>query len=826
MAKLINYKIQNFQVLIGDLDITSLIVRIELSRPIHELRQWLTWTGELELSWVLSSGITESQINQFTNPSYFRPFQKQCRLSIIGATVCIFYLEDYIYDPVTKIGKSKIVQILDIPKSRPAKEVLKQLSDFGTKLGTVITNLLNYAFENSSIPTPSFVFNPNNHTGTYDDRLTSRDPIKDAQDLSSKNYRWLYVDTLNRIADVQGDPNGNLNIFARPLSQVEISPVYDHVHFAANQFIITGTKKQIKKEEFGGYQIVFKTEEDKDTFDQEGRQLKLVTYTFKKKWEIFPELSTTTTTINGKTQLQITDTSDIVYERKVIEYYYWNVNPPYPTLETFRPVNPIGGVTDTSAAIPQIYTFANKWKQGDLVATVTTIQRIGGALYPVNVGTPQREFDTGLRFFQQIIETPYCKITYQCKGLVDIQLSGTTNIVPDDSPVLIGSEPITGGRIDPDGTVPGQTNKKGQTLEFTTQLPLENRNEKPDLDLEEITLTGKANFSPVGWTPVRNDPYVEEIGFIPDQFHADQLAYQIGWRECRRRDSWYVQMPVPNEWLSVGCRPLQNCVINNLVLQIDEEIISIENEEMKYAFTGNTIGFAASPVPEPPEETPFVPGQAITLTSSQSYVLVTNSEINIQFSVFGGSAPYTYSQTGLLAELNLSSSGLLTGTPLTPGINTVNLTVNDSASNSLTIPITIVIVADKPATVPVLGNSELEDGCINDGSVEIIVNILDGSVTDANLGDSVVFSPVTDGGITDAVVVFTASSDLSDGFVADATVIAQTTLTDGTRTDHNFTTQPSVTTGLSDGTRTDHATTQPSTTSGTTDGTRTDGSQG
>jgi hypothetical protein len=49
-----------------------------------------------------------------------------------------------------------------------------------------------------------------------------------------------------------------------------------------------------------------------------------------------------------------------------------------------------------------------------------------------------------------------------------------------------------------------------------------------------------------------------------------------------------------------------------------------------------------------------------------------------QFSAANGTAPYTWSSTTLPPGLSLSSSGLLTGTPTTPGTYTITVTCTDS----------------------------------------------------------------------------------------------------------------------------------------------------
>ncbi|HYU86557.1 MAG TPA: putative Ig domain-containing protein, partial [Kribbellaceae bacterium] len=58
----------------------------------------------------------------------------------------------------------------------------------------------------------------------------------------------------------------------------------------------------------------------------------------------------------------------------------------------------------------------------------------------------------------------------------------------------------------------------------------------------------------------------------------------------------------------------------------------------------------------------------------------------LQLQASGGTAPYTFSATGLAAGLSISTGGLITGTPTTTGTYTVTATATDSlgASGSTT----------------------------------------------------------------------------------------------------------------------------------------------
>ena len=119
----LDYSVLPFQVFIGDLEITELIDRFEISRPIPEQGNTLTWTGAFNI-YFNPEFVTESQIDPVTNPAYFRPYQKQCIFSIMGFIVCRFYIERYVYDSQEKTGEASIYQILDIANSdEPSDEI-------------------------------------------------------------------------------------------------------------------------------------------------------------------------------------------------------------------------------------------------------------------------------------------------------------------------------------------------------------------------------------------------------------------------------------------------------------------------------------------------------------------------------------------------------------------------------------------------------------------------------------------------------------------------------------------------------------------------------
>ena len=114
----------------------------------------------------------------------------------------------------------------------------------------------------------------------------------------------------------------------------------------------------------------------------------------------------------------------------------------------------------------------------------------------------------------------------------------------------------------------------------------------------------------------------------------------------------------------------------------------------------------------------------------------------------GGTAPYTWSVTSgsLPAGLSLSSAGVISGTPTTPGSSTFTVQVTDSLSATATKSLTITInpanvsLAAGTATAPSGGSATLTVPIVNDvaSGDTILVGILSGNagVTVASVTDT------------------------------------------------------------------------------------------
>jgi hypothetical protein len=102
-----------------------------------------------------------------------------------------------------------------------------------------------------------------------------------------------------------------------------------------------------------------------------------------------------------------------------------------------------------------------------------------------------------------------------------------------------------------------------------------------------------------------------------------------------------------------------------------------------------------------------------TVNNPGSQSTVVGTSVSLQLSASGGTAPYTWSATGLPAGLSISSSGLISGSPTTAGSYSVTATATDSASKtgSATFGWTVTTSGGGGCTAAqLLGNPGFETG--------------------------------------------------------------------------------------------------------------------
>lgn len=688
---MLDYSLPEFSFTIGSFDVSDYVDSITLTQPLAEINRTLSTTAEFSISYnlqAIQTGLTEADFSPLETPSRWRPAQQLVTLSLNGYTAFVGYIESYVYDAQSRTGEGTLHQVLDLAQqgNRSNEELEIELGEFGAPIQSVVQGLLTKAYEGAAF-TP--VIQLSALTGDIDGRITTKDPIEDAQRLASTNWQWLYVDVQNRIRTVSGDPRTQSIVFVRGPSQVELVPDTDAINFAADKVIVTGSRQALPDRSKLPTYISISVKDlkpDPEAFDDQGRPRKKVTSETKRKAEVFPDLYTET--IDGKVVL--TDTSNMLFEEKTIEYLYFDNGTVFENIP--RGVDKFG----EPLVIPQVKDLP--YQQGALAQTITTWLRPRGFVF---AGEEEFKGDTSLIIAEKLIECDHVKVYYRPKHTTQYAALGVDSAKFDTSLDLYRVEPIETGRVNPDGTLGSGVNRDGKEKQLESKYKVESTYTVADRPLVTENLVGNCDLQPVGWTPFRKTQYREDVGFCPSQAHIDLIAQQIGLREIRRRDGVLVTMPLPIEWLAAGCPPLQRCQIAGGEYQIDNAILAIDGaaKTCTFAFAGGRVGTITPPIPDPFPPSPWLPQFGVSIVPIAGVVTAVGVPIApTQLYAVGGTGPYTWSAPSLPAGLTLSTDGILSGTPQSPITTAVEVTATDSLGADGYLNVSIVV---SPVTPPV-----------------------------------------------------------------------------------------------------------------------------
>jgi len=104
-------------------------------------------------------------------------------------------------------------------------------------------------------------------------------------------------------------------------------------------------------------------------------------------------------------------------------------------------------------------------------------------------------------------------------------------------------------------------------------------------------------------------------------------------------------------------------------------------------------------------------GTAVSVTNPGNQSTTVNSSVSLQVQASGGTAPLTFTATGLPAGLSISSSGLITGTPTATGTSNVTVTAKDAANKTGSTSFTWSVNPVGSCTgTQLLGNAGFETG--------------------------------------------------------------------------------------------------------------------
>jgi hypothetical protein len=562
----LDYSVPNFEFLVGGFDCTNYLDEISLSLPIYEIAQMLTWSGRFKLSYnrkAISAGLPVSAFTPDGQPGRWRPAQVPVTLKIRGYTLPVMRIDRYAFNLQNGIGEGTLTQILDVVATDRPAQLLAGRTTGGSapnlvattgNVANVVRKLIDQAFKDCTVATP--VISTGEQIGVLYGLAYSSNPISDAQRLVGTQWQWLTVDNTEAVRTISGNPLPLPVLFNRSLGQVEWEPDIDHVNFAAEKVIVTGSRQQLAK-----IPCQESPEPLNPNLDKKGRPLVQRTEERQPFNQVFARNN------GGITDLTLAEIKWIFYQYKEENNQPSNWDS---QLWRFIPAELLFEL-QTDLPLPDAAL-------GSVCQTVTVTEWPGGRVFS-KLGTNTSLMTAVLEF-----QSEKRKARYVPFGVLNPK-AGTVTTLSAERIERLKTKPYF-----PSGTHGGTVNPKTGQPQCLEPVPAkEERQPLAEQPLETVPVRGIATVAPAGWTPITPRDLVMEMGYLPSDGAAKYLAEQIAKRESWRRDSLKIIMPIPEEWLVAGCPPLRRCYLHDGHWQMDGLILSIQGQEAKFAFTAARI---------------------------------------------------------------------------------------------------------------------------------------------------------------------------------------------------------------------------------------------
>jgi hypothetical protein len=573
----LSYQVKPHQILFGGWDATPYLDSIGITTPEIEIGETLTWSGDFQVSYnrmAQFAGLDDDDFSPFAHPERWRPdrgviIELENAQGQTGRIAC--RIQKYTYDEQNRTGRGTLYQLMDaVNRSRPSEVVETVIGAGGVALAGVVTQLIYAA--GGAIGTVS----TGGIWGLIDDKVSTRNPIEDAQKLAATCWQWLRHDRGEAVHTISGDPLTHPILFRRSLAEVELEPDLENNNDWHSRSIVTGSYQRAKpaEEDCG--------DDDKNDLDDQNRPKIIRTTSTATFAEVFPSsnLGSGLTTSEEKTILYQYGNSPISENiQSLWAQVVGDLNIPNP-LQVADYLPSIGPSDDSG-----------------VVATVTIRQKPAGSIFP-QLGT-----STTLRVFDIQIESERRKTNLKPWGLLKPSEGANFTLYPAPDEQI---DPTSASRPDPS---PGRADENGDRVCLEKPVQPEPRQPAPQFEMETVPVRGECTIAPVGWAPIVQLPLVTDFGFLPSQGHANYLACQIAARETRRLYAYVAEMPVPDEWIAADMPGYFRCHLGAAEYEataVELILTSEDNGSMRLRFRAHRIGTAPN-IPTPPPPQPFIP---------------------------------------------------------------------------------------------------------------------------------------------------------------------------------------------------------------------------
>lgn len=657
----INFDLREFSFFLGSTNITRYITSFRLESPLASIGEPYLITGQFQVDLnqaALEDGRTEEFFDELKNPSLWRRGLQQVKISLNGKLLPVCRIESYVWTPGGS-GAGNIAQLPSLLKIFNKQELLAVAPRVGgTGLTTIVDKLLNQCNQElGRVGQPSFSYDLPSLNGTFDKPVYFDDAIGLIQDLAGKQKQWLWVDSNERFKWATYRFGGTPSLSRAPsFYQIQRSP--DSVNFFAEEVIVGGIKEIAKEpvaleEEgsIGGTRVAVDVTE-------QGNPRSYSLTTFSTYGDLFGRLADSEG--NGLLNAGNVDTPTV---EKIETYYFTYATDgngrEYLLSEQKTTQKPRGSVwadlTDNNGD-PLIDSISS--------ATVPIVTEISQTY--ANMRTLQRTWGEVYGGIEDSDGNPIVNDLGKA-AIFTIRNQQINEKISQQPPYFISE----------DSTLPS-----GQVRSVQPSPPPEAPQPQADLDYETETYTATCNVRGATWSPFNEQTERYDVGFLPSQAIAQDLACFLAQLEASRRDASTYTMSLADEWLNNGCAPFQIANLGDRSCTIDGWVVECtqngDNGSLKFTFTGNFLGLLPNPVPEPPLPSARVLGAFYIDYAVQPQIWQVGDAISIQFTTIGEIGSVIWINSGLPEGLSLSSTGLLSGTltvPSTPTSEFITFTI-------------------------------------------------------------------------------------------------------------------------------------------------------
>ncbi|MBD2628493.1 hypothetical protein [Trichormus variabilis] len=653
----LNFAIPNWQLTIGDWDITHLISQFTLQRPRAEISTPYSWQGSFVLDESLNPDLVTESLDDLINPQRWATGMHPIRVRIDGKLIATVRIKRYFYNEDTYTGQAELTDQLGLRDfESPPKDFEGlgfQMSQQPIDVNSVVNQLLQLAGLFPIINIPGyFEVPPNKFTQSY---------ISLAQQICGERGYWLYCDANELIRSVEYRQRSIS--FQRSRSQVKLFERQPGLEIPAELFRVTGSCEKIAI--CGSEDPIVNEEFETDFNGDKALRRRETVYPFKNGTRkivveealasIFPNVYAGNSSIK---------TSEIT-----IESIYFNSKGRL--IKNEKKTSKLLGVAlpddfpgnlsminnaqitkeEYSNSLPGASGGAD---DGILRSKITT----NSVLFAVdkNTGTPYNSlvpiyldgyelavkerivesWDSNSNFYGVSIGgngSAKCR-RFEYKRLIYKRNSLTVNVS------------ITGG-------ISGNTGFSYQALgelvlksteRKTGQTPPEWPTKEPNTPIDSVIIKGESKLYSATSNPFYEKEFEISCSTLTSDAECQALANLIGKLQHQRYRSRLVTMPPDHEWLD-NTTPFSTVNIHNGAFIMDSPVVVLDNQTMTFSFIGNYLGsipVIGDIVPVIPD-VPISPVQQIqSLECKYDYLVSVTQEIYFAAKTIEIFANYAY----------------------------------------------------------------------------------------------------------------------------------------------------------------------------------------